>query len=195
MKTYTFVMFVVLLASLASAQTSAVNETGKVVVMHLNFTDSGLMETRSGVVYGLPPDLSDNASYTATVLDGSNSSLENIQFSDPRYYFGDELGEGGMVGLSGFNPDAELVLILTFNPNMSKLMISNTSSGEKIYESDLTPLVQDFCASYPQDVDCEKEFATAEATGIDSWLLPAIGMIVLVVIVGAFVFLKRKRAA
>lgn len=192
MRKYVFVLFVLMLFSAAFPQSGEVQETSKVVVSHFKFTDTGLVETRSSVVYGLPPDLQDEAAYTASVLDTAGSSLEKQKFSDPRIYMGDNLSDQGIAGITGFDPDAEVVLVLRFNTSMDKLVISNTTSGQKIFEANLSPLVNDFCASHPQDVDCAKIPPKQEGKDSGSLFLPALVVIVLAGIVVAFVLTRKK---
>ena len=195
MRKYVFVLSVLLLFSAVFPQSGEVQETSKVVVSHFKFTDTGLVETRSSVVYGLPPDLQDKAAYTASVLDTAGSSIENEKFSDPRIYMGDNLSDQGIAGITGFNPDAEVVLVLRFNTTMDKLVVSNTTSGQKIFEANLSPLVNDFCASHPQDVDCAKIPPKQEGANFSSLFLPALVVIVLAGIVVAFIFMRKKGEA
>ncbi|MFH1222403.1 MAG: hypothetical protein V1492_04945 [Candidatus Micrarchaeota archaeon] len=195
MNTKLITLFVFLLATFCFAQSGEVQETGKVLVVHYKFTDSGLVETRSSVVYGLPSDLQDAGAYTARVLDTSGASLQESQFSDPRVYFGDEMGEQGLTGLGGVNPDAELVLILPFNTSMQKIVISNTSSGQKLFEADLSSTVVNFCSAHPQDVDCVKSQPKATAMDLSGLLLPAIALVLAVAIIVFFVFGKKNAEA
>lgn len=139
-----------LLPCLALAQ-----ETGKVVVVHLAISDSGITETNATVVYGLPPNcVTGEGDYTYSAR-ASGVVISECGFYDPRVSMGDELTtEGNRSGIIEVAPEADAVLIFPFNPAMLTLDITNSSTNQTIFHADLAPLARDFCQSHPADPDC-----------------------------------------
>ncbi len=145
-----------LLPCLALAQ-----ETEKVVVVHLNISDSGITETNSSVVYGLPPNcMSGEGDYTYSAR-ASGVVISECGFYDPRVSMGDEMNtSGNRSGVIEVAPEADAVLIFPFNPAMLTLDVRNATTNETLLHADMSGVVRDFCTSHPQDADCAAFQAT-----------------------------------
>ena len=143
----------VVLSCLALAQGD--QETGKVVIVHLAVSDSGITETNSSVVYGLPPDcLRGEGDYTYSAR-ASGVVISECGFYDPRVSMGDELDTGGSrSGVVNVAPVGDAVLIFPFNPAMLTLDVMNSTTNESVFHADMSGVARDFCASHPDDVDC-----------------------------------------
>ena len=147
-----------ILSSLTGIVTADSASYDKSVRISIHIDNGKITTTSSEIYYGSAPNLlSTQGDFTAELVAADGSTLKTFTVWDPRVQMGDVIvndANGPRIQSVVENKDpVDSVVIFPFDRRITEFRLSDPYDGAVLTSVDLTPHIDSFFASYPQDPD------------------------------------------
>jgi len=174
------------------------NPYEKIVLITYTFTNSGVHEVSTQIQYGIPPNPTiQNGDFEGLLLDSQHRTIDTFSIRDPRIQIGDTGNSAqSFNGLAAGNPQSvEFGIIIPYTPALRYVSLVDTSTGNTLVTTDLSPAISAFQNLYPLDPDMQSVQSAQESRSYslvaEILLLSGIGIVVLA---SFLYFLRRPRS-
>jgi two-component system OmpR family response regulator len=148
----------VLCAGLAYAQ--SLPDSGKIVVIRLNYQDGMYTPVEQYIRYGQAPNLNIlSGNLYGVTVDNNGREITTFSLMEPGIAVGEGISgtpgnEGVISGYVERASSAEMVITLPYLPTLQKFNLYDATKNNLLVSIDISPAITTFCAQYAADPDC-----------------------------------------
>jgi two-component system, OmpR family, response regulator len=193
-------VLLVICAGMPAAAAPAFADYEKILQVHLHFDNGGYQVLSRQVTYGKSPNLAIlSGPLRGVITDGNGMDLEVFFLVEPGTATGDAILQSpadNLVPYTEHHVSGEMYLVLPVFPEMERVSLYDTRTGNLLVSVDAGAAVSTFCQNYPGDPDCVVRGTVPVRTGPVPDMKGLLAVLFLAsFIVAAAVFFLMKRTS